>query len=236
LPRRLAKDNHVHHTQIRGDPMTPVPNLTHGRHPERGVVDMQTVHDILDGERICHVAFTVDGWPYAIPTVHARDGDRLLIHGSTLSRMLGGLAEGIPACVTVTTVAGIVCARSAFNHSINYRSVMVFGTATPIRANREKMAALHAIVEHVLPGRWNEVRLPKPAELRATEIVSLPLDRATAKVRTGGPVDTPGDRKQPVWCGVLPVDTRIGAPTLVPDDVAGLPEPASVVAAVSERR
>jgi nitroimidazol reductase NimA-like FMN-containing flavoprotein (pyridoxamine 5'-phosphate oxidase superfamily) len=214
--------------------MTPSPTLAHGRHPERGTTDMQTVHAILDGERICHLAFVVDGWPYAVPTIHARDGERLLIHGSTLSRMLGNLAAGVPVCVTVTTVDGIVCARSAFNHSMNYRSAMVFGTATPIRDAQEKLAALHTIVEHVLPGRWAEVRPPKPAELKATEIVALPLDQATAKVRDAGSIDSPADLKQKVWCGVLPLETRFGQPVMVPADVADLPLPRSVVAAVGD--
>jgi len=212
--------------------MTPSPNLAHGRHPERAATDPQTIRAIIDSERLCHVAFVMDGWPYAIPTVHARQGDRLLIHGSTLSRMLGGLAAGVPACATVTAVDGIVCARSAFNHSMNYRSVMVFGTAVPIRDPEEKLAAMRTIVEHVLPGRWQEVRSPKPAELHATEIVALPLDRATAKVRNAGSIDSPADLEQRVWSGVLPVQTRFGPPVMVPDDVVDLPLPPSVVAAL----
>jgi nitroimidazol reductase NimA-like FMN-containing flavoprotein (pyridoxamine 5'-phosphate oxidase superfamily) len=211
--------------------MTSSPLLTHGRHPERGVSDRATIHQILDAERICHVAFIVGGWPYAIPTVHARDGDRLLIHGSTLSRMLAGLADGVRVCVTVTAVDGLVCARSAFNHSLNYRSAMVFGIATPVRGVNEKLAALRVIVEHILPGRWSEVRAPTASELKATEVVSLPLDAATAKVRQHGPVDAPADRKRRVWSGVLPFETRLGAPVMVPGDVADLPEPPSVVAA-----
>ncbi|MGH7723325.1 MAG: pyridoxamine 5'-phosphate oxidase family protein [Candidatus Dormibacteria bacterium] len=209
--------------------MTSAPNLTHGRHPERAVADMAVVHQVLDSESVCHVAFTLDGWPYAVPTIHARDGDRLLIHGSTLSRMLGGLASGIPACVTVTTVDGIVCARSAFNHSMNYRSAMVFGIATPVRGE-EKLAAMRTIVEHVLPGRWSEVRPPKPSELRATEIVALPLDQATAKVRSGGPVEAAADLREQVWAGVLPIERRVAEPVCVPDDVAELTLPASVAA------
>lgn len=210
--------------------MTSSPSLAHGRHPERGTTDMGMIHAILDAERICHVAFVADGWPYAIPTVHARDGDRLLIHGSTLSRMLGGLAAGMPVCVTVTAVDGIVCARSAFNHSMNYRCAMVFGTATPIRDPDGKISALRAIVEHVLPGRWAEVRPPKAAELRATEIVALPLDQATAKVRDAGSIDSPADLREQVWSGVLPFEPRFGEPVMVAPDVAGLPLPPSVAA------
>jgi nitroimidazol reductase NimA-like FMN-containing flavoprotein (pyridoxamine 5'-phosphate oxidase superfamily) len=212
--------------------MTTDPNLQFGRHPERGVADREVIDAILDTQLVCHVAFTVDGWPYAVPTVHARDGDRLLIHGSTLSRMLGGLAAGIPVCVTVTAVDGIVAARSAFNHSVNYRSVMVFGTAVPIRGYDDEIAAMRAIVEHVLPGRWTEVRQPSASEIRATEIVALPLDHATAKVRSGGPVDAAADRRRQVWSGVVPVENHLATPTLVPDDVAGLDLPASVVSAI----
>ena len=214
--------------------MTPSPSLQPGRHPERAVADMATVREILDSQSVCHVAFIHDGWPYAIPTIHARDGDRLLIHGSTLSRMLGGLAAGIPATITVTAIDGLVCARSAFHHSMNYRCAMVFGIAHPVRDKDDKLAAMKIIVEHVLPGRWAEVRQPTPTELRATEIVALPLDQATAKVRRGGPLDAPADLKNAVWSGVLPLRARLGRPTLVPDDVAGLALPPSVAAALAE--
>jgi hypothetical protein len=216
--------------------MVPDPNLRYGRHPERGVTEIEVINEILDAQLTCHVAFSVDGWPYAVPTVHARDGERLLIHGSTLSRMLGVLTTGVPVCITVTAIHGIVAARSAFNHSLNYRSAMVFGTATPVRDDDDKATALRAIVEHVLPGRWSEVRQPTANELRATEIVWLPIDRATAKVRSGGPVETPADRDAQVWSGVVPIATRLDLPTLVPDDVADLPVPASVVAAMARTR
>ena len=164
--------------RIPGGSMTPPsPTLAHGRHPERGTTDMETIHAILDAERICHVAFVVDGWPYAVPTIHARDGDRLLLHGSTLSRMLGSLAAGVPVCVTVTAVDGIVCARSAFNHSMNYRCAMVFGTATadPRRRREARGAADHrrARAARTLGGG-------APAQAgraRATEVVSLPTRR-----------------------------------------------------------
>jgi uncharacterized protein len=213
--------------------MTAEPNLQYGRHPERGVTDIEVINEIVDSQLTCHLAFSVDGWPYALPTVHARDGGRLLIHGSTLSRMLGVLTRGVPVCVTVTAIDGIVAARSAFNHSLNYRSAMVFGTATSIRGDADKLDAMRVIVDHVLPGRWAEVRHPTPTELRATEIVWLPIDRATAKVRSGGPVDTPADRGTQIWAGVVPISTRVGLPTLVPDDAADLPVPPSVVAAMA---
>jgi uncharacterized protein len=216
--------------------MTADPNLQYGRHPERGVTDIDVINEILDSQLTCHLAFSVDGWPYAVPTVHARAGGRLLIHGSTLSRMLGALTRGVPVCVTVTAIDGIVAARSAFNHSLNYRCAMVFGTATSIRDEADKLDAMRTIVEHVLPGRWAEVRQPSATELRATEIVWLPIDRATAKVRSGGAVDTPADRNAQVWSGVVPMSTRLHQPILVPDDVADLPVPASVVAAIARKQ
>lgn len=216
--------------------MTADPNLQHGRHPERGVTDIEVINEILDSQLTCHLAFSVDGWPYAVPTVHARDGGRLLIHGSTLSRMLGALTRGVPVCVTVTAIDGIVAARSAFNHSLNYRSAMVFGVATSIREEADKLEAMRTIVDHVLPGRWAEVRHPSTTELRATEIVWLPIDRATAKVRSGGSIDTPADRNAQVWSGVVPMSTRLLQPILVPDDVADLPVPPSVVAAIARWR
>lgn len=212
--------------------MTSSPHLEHGRHPERGRVDPATIHEILDAERVCHVGFNADGWPYVVPTVHARDGDRLLIHGSTLSRMLRALADGVRVCVTVTSVDGLVCARSAFNHSLNYRSAMVLATAMPVIGVEAKREALRLIVEHILPGRWAEVRQPTANELKATEIVSVPIDMATAKVRAHGPVDTPADQRRAVWSGVLPLRTRLDDPVHVPDDVAALPLPPSVLAAL----
>lgn len=204
------------------------PALSLGRHPERGVEERRVVDDVLDSQLTCHVAFSVDGWPYAIPTVHARDRDRLLLHGSSLSRMVGSMQSGVRVCVTVTEINGIVAARSAFNHSINYRSVMVFGTAIPVEERAEKLAALRTIVDHVLPGRWQEVRPPTPQELRATAVLSLPLDRVTAKVRSGEPVDAPGDRRTRVWSGVVPVHIAFSEPQLVPADVTDLPAPPSV--------
>ena len=210
----------------------PDPTLALGRHPERAVNDRRVVDDVLDTQLTCHVAFTVDGWPYAVPTVHARDGDRLFLHGSSLSRMIGSLASGVPVCVTVTDLSGIVAARSAFNHSINYRSVMVFGVAVPVDEAAAKLAALRVIVEHVLPGRWDEVRPPTRQELKATAVLSLPIDRVSAKVRSGGPVDAPADRDARVWAGVVPLRSTWAAPEPVPPDVADLATPASVLAAL----
>ena len=208
------------------------PTLALGRHPERAVTDRQVVDQVLDTQLSCHVAFAVDGWPYAVPTVHAREGDRLLLHGSSLSRMIGSLASGVPVCVTVTEVNGVVAARSAFNHSINYRSVMIFGVAVPVDDDESKAAALRTIVEHALPGRWDEVRPPTRQELKATAVLSLPIDRVTAKVRAGGPVDAPADRDARVWAGVVPVRCTWAEPELVPADVADLAIPASVLAAL----
>jgi nitroimidazol reductase NimA-like FMN-containing flavoprotein (pyridoxamine 5'-phosphate oxidase superfamily) len=215
--------------------MSSPPHLAFGRHPERGTAEMAAIHAILDAEIICHAGFSVDGWPYVVPTVHARDGDRLLIHGSTLSRMLGALAGGVPLCVTVTSVDGIVCARSVFNHSINYRSAMVFGRATAVVGDAAKTEALRAIVEHVLPGRWDEARKPSRSELKATEIVALPIEAATAKVRSGPPVDAPRDRDAPMWAGVIPRSPVPTRPVMIPGELAGLPLPASVAALLASR-
>ena len=175
------------------------------RLPKRGVFDREVVYSILDEGLVCHVAFAIDGTPFVIPTGYARIGDRLVIHGSSASRMLRGLANGIDACVTVTLLDGLVLARSAFHHSVNYRSVVVFGKATVVDDDTQKMKALEAFTEHVIPGRWKDVRCPNELELKATTVLSLPIDEASAKVRTGGPVDDEEDYALDVWAGVLPL-------------------------------
>ena len=174
------------------------------RHPERGTYDRETVDAILDEALVCHLGFAVDGRPYVIPTLHARVGDTLYLHGSSASRMLRHLAAGAPACATVTLLDGLVLARSVFNHSMNYRSVVVLGTATLV-ADEEKADALHALTERLAPGRWDEARRPSPQELKATSILRLPIDEASAKVRSGPPKDAPADEGLPVWTGVVPV-------------------------------
>jgi len=194
----------------------PSPNTTLKRLPERGSFDRATVDAILDEGFVCHVGFVVDGQPFVIPTSYARVGEQLFIHGSAASRMLRSLSKGIPVCVTVTLVDGLVLARSAFHHSINYRSVVIFGTATPLQNETEKMAALRAFTEHVIPGRWAEVRKPSEEELKRTTVLSLPLTEASAKIRTGPPKDDEADYTLPVWSGELPLHVLTGMPLADP--------------------
>ena len=206
--------------------MRPADRIRVKREPQRGVYDRATIEAILDEALLCHLGFEVDGQPYVIPTLHARVGDRLYVHGSAASRMLRHAATGVPLCATVTLFDGLVLARSVFNHSVNYRSVVVFGTATLV-ADDEKREALRALTEQLAPGRWDEARQPTDTELKATWILSLPLDETSAKVRTGAEEDEPEDLDLPVWAGVVPVhlaaepseydwqrvhDGRVGAP------------------------
>ena len=182
---------------------------------KRGHFDRETINSILDEGFICHVGFVADGQPYVIPTGYARVGNDLYIHGSSASRMLRTLSKGVDVCVTVTLVDGLVLARSAFHHSVNYRSVVVLGKAGLVADEDEKNAALEALTEHIVPGRWAEVRWPNELELKATTVLRLPIDEASAKVRTGDPVDDDEDYSMDVWAGVLPLKTIPGDP--VPD-------------------
>ena len=182
------------------------------RLPKRGHFDRETVYAILDEGFICHIGFVVDGHPVVIPTGYARVDDKLYIHGSAASRMLKTLTGGIDACVTVTIVDGLVLARSAFHHSMNYRSVVIFGRATLIEDREEKMAALVALSEHIVRGRWAEVREPTEQEMRATTVLSLPLVEASAKIRTGPPLDDEEDYAMPIWAGVIPLKLEAGEP------------------------
>jgi nitroimidazol reductase NimA-like FMN-containing flavoprotein (pyridoxamine 5'-phosphate oxidase superfamily) len=175
------------------------------REPQRGVYDRETIDAILDEALVCHLGFVVDGQPYVIPTLHARVGERLYVHGSAASRMLRHAASDVRICVTVTLLDGLVLARSVFNHSIDYRSVVVLGTPTLVEDIDEKREALRAFTEHVAPGRWDEARQPTDKELKATWILSVPLDEASAKVRTGPPEDEPEDMDLPVWAGIVPI-------------------------------
>jgi len=172
---------------------------------KRGHFDHDTVYGILDEGFICHVGFVIDGQPFVIPTGYARVDDRLYIHGSQASRMLRTLANGVDACVTVTLVDGLVLARSAFHHSVNYRSVVVFGRARLVDDAEEKTSALFAFSEQVVPDRWDDVRLPTESELKQTTVLCLPLSEASAKVRTGPPVDDEEDYALPMWAGVIPL-------------------------------
>jgi nitroimidazol reductase NimA-like FMN-containing flavoprotein (pyridoxamine 5'-phosphate oxidase superfamily) len=185
------------------------------RLPERGTYDRATVHAILDEGFICHLGFAVDGQPYVIPTGYARAGETLYLHGSTGSRL--GLRPGMDVCVTVTLVDGLVLARSAFHHSMNYRSVMAIGRTREIVDPEEKEAALRALVEHIVPGRSDEVRGGDRRELVATAVLALPLAEVSAKVRTGPPQDDDPDYDLPIWAGVLPLALTPGAPD--PDPV-----------------
>ena len=190
---------------------------------KRGHYDRDTIHAIVDEALICHAGFVVDGAPVVIPTIHWREGDTLYVHGSAASRMLRTMRGGVDACVTITLLDGLVLARSAFHHSMNYRSVVVFGKAREV-TGEEKLRALTALVEHVVRGRSAEVRAPNEMELRQTLVLALPLDEASAKIRTGGPVDDEEDYALPVWAGVLPLRLTPSAP--VPDQgvTADVPE------------
>jgi uncharacterized protein len=199
---------------------TPTERTQVKRLAKRGVYDRAQVHAILDEGFLCHVGFEVDGQPYVIPTGYARSGDRLYIHGSAASRMLRTLGQGVQVCVTVTLVDGLVLARSAFHHSMNYRSVVVFGQARVVDDPEEKTAALAHFTNHIVPGRWDEVRQPTGQELKSTTVLALALDEVSAKVRTGGPIDDEEDYVLPIWAGVVPLRIEAGDP--VPD--AGLPE------------
>ena len=184
--------------------MRPPDRIRVKREPKRGRYDRETIDAILDEGLICHLGFEVDGQPYVIPTLHARVGDTLYIHGSAASRALRHAGSGAPVCVTVTILDGLVLAKSVFNHSINYRSAVVFGTARVV-PDAEKREALHALTNQLVPGRWDEARQPTAKELKATWILALPIEEASAKVRTGGPEDEPEDLELPVYAGVVPV-------------------------------
>jgi nitroimidazol reductase NimA-like FMN-containing flavoprotein (pyridoxamine 5'-phosphate oxidase superfamily) len=182
------------------------------RLPLRGVYDKTQVHAILDEGFICHVGFCADGALYVIPTGYARIGDHVYFHGSAASRMLRTLDAGVDVCLTVTLFDGFVLARSAFHHSVNYRSVMVFGKARLVVDADEKWRALHRFTNHLVPGRWEEVREPNEQEMKATSVLALRLEEVSAKVRTGAPVDDEEDYQIPVWAGVVPVRMQIGEP------------------------
>jgi nitroimidazol reductase NimA-like FMN-containing flavoprotein (pyridoxamine 5'-phosphate oxidase superfamily) len=195
------------------------------RLPKRGVYDRQLVYGILDEGFVCHVAFTVEGQPFVIPTGYTRVGEQLFIHGSQVSRMLRTLSSGIDVCVAVTLVDGLVLARSAFHHSINYRSVVMFGRATIVEDRQAKLAALFAFSEQVISGRWNDVREPTEQELKATTVLSLPLVEVSAKVRTGPPIDDDEDYALNVWAGVLPLKIAAGSPINDPRLPEGIDPP-----------
>ena len=195
------------------------------RLPKRGFFDRETVYAILDEGFICHVGFAPEGQPVVIPTGYARVDDKLYIHGSQASRMLRTLSGGIDACVTVTLIDGLVLARSAFHHSMNYRSVVIFGRATLVEDAEEKLAALLALSDHIVRGRWADVREPTEQELRQTTVLSLPLEEGSAKIRTGPPIDDEDDYALPVWAGVLPLKLETGDPIKDPRLPEGIKVP-----------
>ena len=195
------------------------------RYPDRGVYDRPTIDAILDEALVCHLGFVHDGHPYVIPTLFARVGDELYVHGSAASRMLRSLRHGVDVCLTVTLIDGIVLARSIFHHSTNYRSVVVLGHASPVHDQDEKRRAMESFSERVLPGRWAEVRPPTSSELKATSVLRLPLVEASAKVRSGPPKDEEEDYELPVWAGVIPLRLAAGAPEPDPRLHPGLTPP-----------
>ena len=199
------------------------------REANRAVYDREAIYKILDEAFVCHVGFALDGQPYVIPTMFARVGDAIYFHGSAASRMLRGASVGLPVCVTVTLMDGLILARSVFNHSMNYRSVVALGTATLISDPAEKWEALYAFTEKLIPGRWQDARQPNDRELKATSILKLPLTEVSAKVRTGGVEDDADDYALPVWAGVIPL--RLVADPAVRDERCdpAIPTPAYAV-------
>jgi len=182
------------------------------REAQRGVYDRAAAYQILDEGFICHVGFVVEGQPFVIPTAYGRVGDALYIHGSAASRMLRNLDKGIPVCITVTLLEGLVLARSIFNHSMNYRSVVVLGTGVAVLDAEEKLEALKALSEHILPGRWADSRQPNERELKQTLVMRLPIEEFSAKVRQGPPIDDEEDYSFPTWAGVIPLQMITGQP------------------------
>jgi uncharacterized protein len=196
--------------------------------PARAAYDRGTIDAILDEALVAHLAFALDGQPYAIPTLQARVGDSVYFHGSAASRAIRALSAGAPACLTVTLLDGLVLARSAFHHSVNYRSVVVLGRARPVEGPDERRTALRAFTERLVPGRWGEVRPPSPAELKGTRVLAMTLDESSAKVRSGPPVEEPEDYARAVWAGVIPLRTETGAPVPSPRLLPGVVPSAAV--------
>ncbi len=203
------------------------------RIPKRGHYDQKTIYEILDDSFLCHVGFVVDGQPFVIPTAYGREGDTIYLHGSAKSRMMMNLEKGIPVCITVTHLDGLVLARSSFHHSMNYRSAVVFGTARKIEGD-EKEKALFIISENILKGRWDEARTPNAKELKATTVLSLKIESASAKIRTGPPGDEKEDYALPVWAGVVPFYQGIGKPEDDPLLSEGIPLDKSVEDLIGE--
>jgi nitroimidazol reductase NimA-like FMN-containing flavoprotein (pyridoxamine 5'-phosphate oxidase superfamily) len=198
------------------DKVSQTARTTLKRLPKRGSHEREVINEILDEGFVCHVGFVADGQPFVIPTGYARIDDNVIIHGSQASRMLRNLGQGIDVCVTVTLIDGLVLARSAFHHSMNYRSVVIFGRAAMLENREEKLAALFALSEHMVPGRWKDVREPNEAELQQTTVLSLPISEASAKIRTGPPLDDEEDYDLNIWAGEIPIKLTAGAPIADP--------------------
>jgi nitroimidazol reductase NimA-like FMN-containing flavoprotein (pyridoxamine 5'-phosphate oxidase superfamily) len=200
------------------------------RHPERAVIDRETIYQILDAGRICHVAWVEDGEPVVLPTAYGRDGDSLILHGAVNGRFMKVLADGRRLCISVTHLDGLVLARSTFHSSMNFRSVALFGSAEEIVERDEQLQALDALVEHLAAGRSAEARGPNEKEMAATLVVRFPIEEGSAKIRTGPPIDAPGDLELPIWAGVVPNERSWGEPIAadgceelaVPDSVGRL--------------
>jgi uncharacterized protein len=193
-------------------PHTPTPRTRLVREADRAVYDREAAYRILDEGFLCHVGFVVDGQPFVIPTSYGRKSDSLYIHGSAASRMLRNIKDGVPVCVTVTLLDGLVLARSIFNHSMNYRSVVILGKATLVDNPDEKLEALRLLSEHIIPGRWSDVRQPNERELKATSVLQLPIEEFSAKVRTGPVIDDEDDYSFPTWAGVVPLEMIAATP------------------------
>jgi nitroimidazol reductase NimA-like FMN-containing flavoprotein (pyridoxamine 5'-phosphate oxidase superfamily) len=205
---------------------TPTERTRVVREPQRAVYDRAAAYQILDEGFICHVGFIADGQPFVIPTGYGRAHDTLYLHGSAASRMLRRIDEGVPVCVTVTLLDGLVLARSIFNHSMNYRSVVVLGTAAAVTDRAEKLEALRRLSEHILPGRWKDSRQPNEKEIKATSVLRLPITEFSAKVRQGPPIDDEEDYAFPTWAGVIPLEMMAGKPVNDPrlDSAVAVPE------------
>jgi nitroimidazol reductase NimA-like FMN-containing flavoprotein (pyridoxamine 5'-phosphate oxidase superfamily) len=208
--------------------LTPTERSTVKRLAPRGSYERELIDQILDEGLICHVGFVANNQPFVIPTGYGRDGDSLYIHGSPASRMLQTLQQGVEVCVTVTLLDGLVLARSLFHHSMNYRSVVLFGRATLVEDEAEKLKALHVLSEHLTPGRWQQARQPNRQELKGTTVLVLPITEGSAKVRSGPPVDSPEDYNLPVWAGEIPLKLTAGEPIADPQLDAAIAAPENV--------
>jgi uncharacterized protein len=208
--------------------IAPTPRTRVKRLPKRASYDRDVIYALLDSALVCHVGFALNGQPYVIPTLQVRISDRLYIHGSAASRTLGAAADRTPFAVTVTHIDGLVMARSAFHHSVNYRSVVILGTAKLVTDHVEKLAVMKGLIDHVAPGRWDHIRQPNEKELDATSVLSIPIEEASAKLRSGGPIDDEADYALPVWAGEIPFSTTALAPVADSRLIPSTPVPAHI--------